>query len=67
MTHLLSRCRFFGLYSLILYGRLVHVVVINNVFEGVGGGAGSDFDISERFDLKGSKINRRGKLKDGKG
>jgi hypothetical protein len=44
--------RFLGCHSLTLYGRTLHFVVMLNVFHGA--------QFSERFDLKGSWVNRHG-------
>jgi hypothetical protein len=44
-------CRFFGLYSLTLYGSTQHVVVMNNVHWGPEG-----YRLHTRFDLKGAQF-----------
>jgi 1-phosphatidylinositol-4-phosphate 5-kinase len=48
--------RFLGCHSLTLYGRTLHFVVMLNVFHGA--------QFSERFDLKGSWVNRHGDSRD---
>jgi len=53
--------RFLGLYSVRMYGQVQYLVVMNNLFY-----TSRLYKINERYDLKGSKVNRSAKKVPGK-
>lgn len=54
-------CQFFGLYSIEMYEHTEYFVVMNNVLDN-----SNKYEIDERYDLKGSSINRHGVPRNGK-